>query len=47
MLWLGLGESSCLLVDSQRVVPEMLIKHGYDFKFSNLKAALNNLLIKQ
>ena len=46
MLWLGLGESSCLLVDSQRVVPQVLIKHGYDFKFSNLKAALKDLLIK-
>jgi NAD dependent epimerase/dehydratase family enzyme len=36
-----------LLVDSQRVVPQVLIKHGYDFKFSNLKAALKDLLIKQ
>ena len=44
LLHLMLGESSCLLLDSQRVVPQALLKHGFTFKFSSLKQALMDLL---
>lgn len=39
-----LGESSCLLLDSQRVKPEKLLINGFKFEFTNLKKALLNLL---
>ncbi|MCO4837746.1 MAG: TIGR01777 family oxidoreductase [Oceanospirillaceae bacterium] len=39
-----LGESACLLLDSQKVVPEKLLDSGFKFKFSTLKLALQDLL---
>ena len=44
LLKLAMGESSCLLLDSQRVVPEALLNQGFKFKFSSLKQALVDLL---
>lgn len=41
-----LGEASCLLLDSQRVVPQKLIKYKFNFKFATLKTALADLLKK-
>ncbi|MBT5954850.1 TIGR01777 family protein [bacterium] len=35
-----LGEMSCLVLDSQRVFPNVLIKKGYSFKVSHLEIAL-------
>jgi uncharacterized protein (TIGR01777 family) len=45
ILQLVLGESSCLLLDSQKVVPQKLLESGFKFKFSTLKSALDDLLI--
>ena len=39
-----LGESSCLLLDSQKVVPHKLMNSGFNFAFDQLKPALNDLL---
>lgn len=39
-----LGESSCLLLDSQRVAPQALINSGFTFRFANLAAALADVL---
>ena len=44
LLRLVLGESSCLLLDSQRVLPEALLNKGFEFKFASLKQALADLL---
>lgn len=44
VLKLMLGESSCLLLDSQRVVPQTLLAHGFAFKFPELQEALTDLL---
>lgn len=43
-LELLLGEASCLLLDSQRVIPEKLLHSGYNFEYPNLAAALADLL---
>ena len=45
ILQLVLGESSCLLLDSQKVVPQKLLESGFKFKFPTLKSALHDLLI--
>ncbi|MER3632866.1 MAG: TIGR01777 family protein, partial [Blastocatellia bacterium] len=40
-----LGEmGDALLLDSTRVVPKRLLDAGYEFRFSDLKAALENAL---
>ena len=39
-----LGESSSLLLDSQRVMPQKLLESGFAFKFKSLKSALDDLL---
>ncbi|MEM5536556.1 TIGR01777 family oxidoreductase [Neptuniibacter pectenicola] len=44
VLKLLLGESSCLLLDSQRVVPEALLKSGFKFQFPLLRSALADAL---
>lgn len=44
LLSLLLGESSCLLLSSQRVVPQRLLDSGFKFRFSSINAALNELL---
>ncbi|PFP23555.1 TIGR01777 family protein [Bacillus sp. AFS073361] len=42
-LRLLLGEMSTLVVDGQKVLPEMLLDNGYPFKYSNLNLALKNI----
>lgn len=39
-----LGESSCLLLDSQRVSPQKLLSSGFSFAFPSLKSALADCL---
>ncbi|MBW2942376.1 TIGR01777 family oxidoreductase [Zhongshania aquimaris] len=39
-----LGESSSLLLDSQKVVPQTLLNRGFSFEFNKLKSALIDLL---
>jgi uncharacterized protein len=39
-----LGESSSLLLDSQKVIPQTLSNRGFSFEFSKLKSALIDLL---
>ncbi len=46
MLRLVLGESSSLLLDSQRVSPQALLDSGFNFQFENIQVALTNLLNK-
>ena len=38
-----LGESADLLLNSQRIYPEKLLKEGFEFKFDNLLSALGNI----
>lgn len=47
ILQLLLGEASCLLLDSQRIIPHRLLESGFKFKYHSLKAALKNLLISR
>jgi NAD dependent epimerase/dehydratase family enzyme len=45
MLRLALGEmADALLLSSQRAIPERLRSAGYEFRFSNLEAALSAIL---
>ena len=44
LLKLGLGEMSRLLLTGQRAVPEKVLEQGYQFKFSELEAALNDVI---
>lgn len=44
VLKLLLGESSALLLGSQRVIPERLLEASFNFQFPDLKAALSDLL---
>ncbi len=44
VLKIMLGESSEMVLNSQRVVPRKLIESGFNFKYSNLKEALIQLL---
>lgn len=41
-----LGESSALLLDSQRVVPKRLLEEHFIFNFAEINSALNDLLKK-
>lgn len=41
-----LGESSALLLDSQRVVPKRLLEEDFIFSFAEINSALNDLLKK-
>lgn len=43
ILKLILGERSCLLLDSQRIIPAKLLTCGFKFKFSELAQTLNGL----
>jgi uncharacterized protein (TIGR01777 family) len=43
LLSLLLGESSCLLLSSQRVVPQRLLDSGFEFQFPSLNVALQGL----
>lgn len=44
MLRLGLGEMADLLLGGARVIPDLAITTGYQFKFPDLRPALANLL---
>lgn len=44
VLKLVLGEFGSFLTGGQRAVPERLLKDGYEFKFPDLRAALDDLL---
>jgi len=44
LLSLLLGESACLLLGSQRVLPEKLLAAGFEFEFSEVGQALEDLL---
>ncbi len=39
-----LGESSCLLLDSQKVKPQTLLNSGFKFEYANLSSALDDLI---
>lgn len=42
-LKIGLGDKSQLVLQGQRVLPDQLIKHGFSFKFPDLKTALKHI----
>lgn len=44
VLKLVLGEMSTLLLDGQRVMPRVLLEHGFTFRFPHLRDALIDLL---
>lgn len=44
LLKLLLGESSNLILGSQKVIPEKLLNNGFEFEFPKLDLALNNIL---
>lgn len=41
------GDMSTILLDSQKVVPERLVEQGFDFKYSTLPEALENVCHKK
>ncbi len=41
-----LGESSAMILNSNRVIPKKAIENGYNFEYDNLEKALTNLLKK-
>ncbi|MCY4523165.1 MAG: TIGR01777 family oxidoreductase, partial [Halobacteriovoraceae bacterium] len=43
MLKLVMGEMSCIVLDSQKVMPAKLLNHSFKFSFPNLKDALVDL----
>jgi uncharacterized protein len=42
-----LGEMSALVLGSQRALPERLLNQGFEFQFTQLDLALQNLLSQQ
>ncbi len=42
VMQLLLGESACLLLDSQKILPKKLLSSGFKFQFEHLAAALND-----
>jgi uncharacterized protein (TIGR01777 family) len=40
------GEGACVLLDSQKVRPRKLVRHGFNWKFGSLYTALEDLLRK-
>ncbi len=45
-LKLALGEKASLVLDGQQAIPKRLLEAGFEFKFENLEAALQNLIIQ-
>ena len=41
---MALGEKASLVLDGQQVIPKRLLEAGFEFKFENLEAALQNLI---
>ncbi|MEH7098246.1 TIGR01777 family oxidoreductase [Neobacillus vireti] len=44
---LALGKKSSLVLEGQQVVPEVLMREGFEFEFPTLKTALNDLLARK
>ncbi len=44
ILRLAFGDGASILLDSQRVLPKKLMSLGFEFRFPNLRAALNDIL---
>jgi len=44
MLRLALGEFGAMLLESQRAVPQNLLKSGFEFKYPDLKAAIEEIV---
>lgn len=44
MLRLALGEVGAVLLESQRAVPQNLLKSGFEFKYPDLKAAIEEIV---
>lgn len=44
MIRLAMGELGATLLDSQRAVPEKLLKHGYEFHFPELEPAIRQIV---
>jgi len=44
MIRLALGEFGATLLESQRALPEKLLKHGYEFKFPELEPAIRQIV---
>jgi len=44
ILKIVLGESSAMVLNSNRVIPKKAIENGYNFEYDNLEKALTNLL---
>ncbi len=44
MLRMVVGQAAEVVTASQRVIPDKLIKSGYQFKFTSLEVALRDLL---
>lgn len=47
LLKLLMGESCCLLLDSQHISPNKLTRAGFEFSYPNLSSALRQLVFKQ
>lgn len=47
LLKLALGEMSSLILSSQRVIPENLLKLGFTFQYPDLSSALNQILTQK
>jgi hypothetical protein len=46
MIKLVLGEFGSVILEGQRVLPRRLLKHGFNFQYSNIEKALQNILIQ-
>jgi uncharacterized protein len=44
MLKLMLGEFSTVILNGQRVIPKVLLEHGFTFKYPSMEGALKDLL---
>jgi NAD dependent epimerase/dehydratase family enzyme len=47
MLKLMFGELSTLLLDGQKVLPHVLLTHGFQFKYPTIDQALSDLASTQ
>jgi uncharacterized protein (TIGR01777 family) len=47
MIRMAMGELGGTLLVSQKAIPQRLLRHGFEFQFSELKPALENLLLNK